>query len=109
MRSRIACICLCTHRGQPPGRQPTVYPALAVYGQVRLEDRLHSLLGLLKQEIGQPVAGGTRLSVRLTHEELATACCTTRVSITRLLKQLQQQKKLRVDSQHHLILKEWDS
>ena len=82
---------------------------LAVYGQIRLEDRLHSLLELLKQEIGQPVAGGTRLSVRLTHEELATACCTTRVSITRLLKQLQQQKKLRVDSQHHLILKEWDS
>jgi CRP-like cAMP-binding protein len=78
---------------------------LAVCGQTRLEDRLHSLLQLLKQEIGQPVADGTRLSVRLTHEELATACCTTRVSITRLLKQLQQQKKLSVDSQYHLILK----
>jgi PAS domain S-box-containing protein len=79
---------------------------LAVCGQTRLADRLHSLLQLLKQEIGQPVANGTRLSVRLTHEELATACCTTRVSITRLLTQLQQQNKLSVDSQHHLILKE---
>lgn len=78
---------------------------LAVCGQIRLADRLHSLLQLLKQEIGQPVADGTRLSVRLTHEDLATACCTTRVSITRLLKQLQQQNKLSVDSQHHLILK----
>ena len=78
---------------------------LAVYGQTRVSDRLYSLLQLLKQEIGKPVAGGTRLSVRLTHEELATACCTTRVSITRLLTQLQQQKKLSVDSQHHLILK----
>lgn len=78
---------------------------LAVYGQTRVPDRLYSLLQLLKQEIGQPVAGGTRLSVRLTHEDLATACCTTRVSITRLLKQLQQQKKLSVDSQHHLILR----
>ena len=78
---------------------------LAVYGQTRVPDRLYSLLQLLKQEIGQPVADGTRLSVRLTHEDLATACCTTRVSITRLLTQLQQQKKLSVDSQHHLILK----
>jgi CRP-like cAMP-binding protein len=82
---------------------------LAVYGQTRVADRLESLLRLLKQEIGQPVAGGTRLSVRLTHEDLATACCTTRVTITRLLTQLQQQKKLSVDSQHHLILNRWDS
>ncbi|BAZ22722.1 transcriptional regulator [Kalymmatonema gypsitolerans NIES-4073] len=77
---------------------------LAVYGQPRVADRLHNLLQLLKQEIGQPVADGTRLLVRLTHEDLATACCTTRVTITRLLKKLQQQKKLRVDSKHHLIL-----
>jgi CRP-like cAMP-binding protein len=82
---------------------------LAVYGETRVADRFDSLLRLLKQEIGQPVAGGTRLSVRLTHEDLATACCTTRVTITRLLTQLQQQKKLSVDSQHHLILKRWDS
>jgi PAS domain S-box-containing protein len=81
---------------------------LAVYGQTRVPDRLYSLLQLLKQEIGQPVAGGTRLSVRLTHGDLATACCTTRVSITRLLMQLQQQQKLSVDSQYHLILKGWD-
>jgi PAS domain S-box-containing protein len=82
---------------------------LAVYGQARVADRLHTLLRLLKQEIGQPVADGTRLSVRLTHEDLASACCTTRVSITRLLNQLKQQKQLSVDSQHHLILKGWDS
>jgi CRP-like cAMP-binding protein len=79
---------------------------LAVCGQIRVADRFHSLLQLLKQEIGQPVADGTRLSVRLTHEDLATACCTTRVTITRLLTQLQQQKKLSVDSHYHLVLKE---
>ena len=76
---------------------------LAVYGQTKVVDRLQSLLRLLKQEIGQPVANATRLLVRLTHEDLATACCTTRVTITRLLTQLQQQKKLSVDSQHHLM------
>lgn len=78
---------------------------LAVCGQPRVADRLESLLNLLKQEIGQPVADGTRLSVRLTHEDLATACCTTRVTITRLLSKLQQQQKLSVDSQHHFIVK----
>ena len=82
---------------------------LAVCGQVRVADRLYSLLQWLKQEIGQPVADGTRLSIRLTHEDLATACCTTRVTITRLLSKLQQHNKLSIDSQHHLILKEWDS
>jgi PAS domain S-box-containing protein len=82
---------------------------LAICGQPRVADRLHSLFELLKQEIGQPVADGTRLSVRITHEHLASACCTTRVSITRLLSQLKQQKKLSIDSQHHMILKECDS
>jgi PAS domain S-box-containing protein len=82
---------------------------LTVYGQLRVSDRLYSLLQLLKQEVGQPVVGGTRLNVRLTHEDLAAACCTTRVTITRLLRQLQQQQKLQVDSQHHLILSEHNS
>lgn len=79
---------------------------LAVHGRSRVADRLDSLLELLKQEVGEPVADGIRLSVRLTHEDLASACCTTRVTVTRTLKQLQKQKKLSVDSQHHIILKE---
>jgi PAS domain S-box-containing protein len=78
---------------------------LAVYGQPKVLDRLHNLLQLLKQEIGESVPGGTRLSVRLTHEDLATACCTTRVTITRLLSQLQQENQLSVDAQYHLVLK----
>lgn len=79
---------------------------LTVYGQPRVSDRLYTLLQLLKQEIGQPVSDGVRLSVRLTHEDLASACCTTRVTITRLLNQFQQQKKLKVDAQHHVVLKD---
>jgi CRP-like cAMP-binding protein len=65
---------------------------LTVYGQLRVSDRLYTLLQLLKQEVGQAVAEGTRLSVRLTHEDLAIACGTTRVTITRLLRQFQQHK-----------------
>ncbi len=79
---------------------------LAVQGQSRVVDRLDSLLRLLKQEVGEPVADGIRLSVRLTHEDLASACCTTRVTVTRTLKELQKQKKLSVDCRHHIILKD---
>jgi CRP-like cAMP-binding protein len=57
----------------------------------------------LKQEFGQEVAQGTRLSVRLTHQDLADACCTTRVTITRELRNLQQQGKITFDSKHHIV------
>lgn len=77
---------------------------LAIAGKRQVKERLHHLLQLLKQEIGVPVAQGTRLSVRLTHQDLADACCTTRVTITRLLGHLHKQGKIRFDSKHHLII-----
>lgn len=79
---------------------------LAIAGKRQVQDRLHHLLLLLKQDLGISVAQGTRLSVRLTHQDLADACCTTRVTITRLLGQLQKQGKIAFDSKHHLILKD---
>ncbi len=79
---------------------------LAIYGQIRVEERFNNLLALLKQMIGQPTEQGVRLSARLTHQDLASACCTTRVTITRLLGKLQEQGKIRQDSHNHLILKE---
>ncbi len=77
---------------------------LAIYGRQRVQDRLHYLFLLLKQEIGQSVPEGTRLNVRLTHEEIASACCTTRVTITRLMGKLQQEGVIRFDSKKHIIL-----
>ncbi|MBR8835732.1 MAG: PAS domain S-box protein [Stigonema ocellatum SAG 48.90 = DSM 106950] len=78
---------------------------LVLSGRRRVQDRLQDLLRLLKREIGQTVAEGTRLSVRLTHEDLASACCTTRVTITRLMGKFQQQGKISFDSKKHIILK----
>lgn len=77
---------------------------LSIYGQMHIEDRFNQLLRLLEQEIGEPVANGVRLTVRLTHQDLASACGTTRVTITRLLGKLQQEGKVLVDAQNHLIL-----
>lgn len=77
---------------------------LAMAGYRRVEDRLRQLLLLLQMEVGQPVAEGTRISVRLTHQHLASAIGTTRVTVTRLLGQLRSEGRLIVDTNRHLIL-----
>lgn len=77
---------------------------LAIAGQRRVEERLTQLLLLLKAELGQPVPEGTRLPVRLTHQTLATAIGTTRVTITRLLGKLQRSHYILLDRDRHIIL-----
>lgn len=77
---------------------------LAMVGYRRVEERLRHLLLLLKQEVGQPDTHGTRLSIRLTHQQLANAIGTTRVTVTRLLNQLKDEEWLFIDRQRHIIL-----
>jgi PAS domain S-box-containing protein len=77
---------------------------LAISGERQLETRLVRLLELLKDEVGEAVAQGVRLNLRLTHEDLASACCTTRVTISQLLSKLQQQRKIVYGPGKHLIL-----
>jgi CRP-like cAMP-binding protein len=77
---------------------------LAIAGLRRVEDRLQCLLELLKQEIGQPVEGGMRINARLTHQMLANAIGSTRVTITRLLGDFQRQGYLKMDGDRHLVI-----
>lgn len=77
---------------------------LAISGQRRVPKRFYQLLQLMKQEIGQAVELGTRLSVRFTHQDFADACCTTRVTITRIIGTLQKQGKIKFDAKNHLII-----
>lgn len=78
---------------------------LHVAGQRHVKDRLYHLLRLLKQEIGQPVPEGVQLGIRLTHEDIAVACCSTRVTITRLLGEMQRQNLIAIDAKLHIVLK----
>ncbi|MFQ3613052.1 MAG: Crp/Fnr family transcriptional regulator [Cyanobacteriota bacterium] len=78
---------------------------LALAGRRRVEDRLRQLLSLLAVELGSPVAGGVRIQVRLTHQDLANVIGTTRVTITRLLNRFRQQGWITVDRHRHLVLK----
>ncbi|OKH20601.1 Crp/Fnr family transcriptional regulator [Hydrococcus rivularis NIES-593] len=76
---------------------------LAISGVRQVEERVYHFLLWLKQHFGQKVPQGDRLSVRLTHQELANACSTTRVTITRVLGKLKKQGKITYDSKHHII------
>lgn len=76
---------------------------LAICGKRQVSDRLEYLLLFLQEKYGQTTAQGTRLSIRLTHQELADACCTTRVTITRFLGKLQKQGKIVFDTQNRIL------
>ncbi|MBD2359072.1 PAS domain S-box protein [Tolypothrix sp. FACHB-123] len=77
---------------------------LAISGKRQVEERLYYFLDFLKQETGEPIPGGTRLSIRLTHEDIANACCANRVTITRFMSKLKQQGVISFDAQKHIIL-----
>ncbi len=76
---------------------------LAISGRRKVKERLNHLLRLLEQKFGEKIPQGTRLSIRLTHQDLADACCTTRVTITRLLGKLQQQGKIMFDIHNQIV------
>jgi len=78
---------------------------LAIIAISRIEERLRSLLLMLKQEIGQSVDDGVRLQVRFTHQHLAESIHTTRVTITRILGDLQAQDLIYFDRDRHLVIK----
>lgn len=78
---------------------------IAITSLRKVEDRLLGLLAMLKEEMGHPVDTGTRLTVRFTHQNIADAICTTRVTITRILGDLQDRHLLEFDSDRHLIVK----
>jgi CRP-like cAMP-binding protein len=71
----------------------------------RVEDRLWQLLLFLKEKMGKPVAMGSKLNVRLTHHNLASAVCTTRVTVTRILGSFYRRGLIEFDVDRHLIVK----
>ncbi len=70
----------------------------------RVEERLRQFLWLLKQDLGHNVPQGVRLPLRLTHQQIANAIASTRVTVTRMLGQLQREGSLIIDPDRYLIL-----
>jgi CRP-like cAMP-binding protein len=79
---------------------------LAIVATSRVENRLRNLLSFLKQEMGQSVENGVRLPIRFTHQQLAEAIHTTRVTITRILGDLQQQEVIYFDRDRHIVIQD---
>ena len=77
---------------------------IALLGLRRIEDRVRGFLELLAQEYGQPCEQGLRLNLRLTHQDIAGALSTTRVTVTRVLGLLREEGWLHMDGQRQLVV-----
>jgi CRP-like cAMP-binding protein len=76
---------------------------LKIIHQPSITDRLLHLLLWLSDQFGKPVASGMLLELRLTHQDLADTIGSTRVSVTRLLNQMEREGKIE-RSQRKLLL-----
>ncbi|HEY9763391.1 MAG TPA: Crp/Fnr family transcriptional regulator [Trichocoleus sp.] len=77
---------------------------LALSGKRLVADRLQHLLLILAKDFGQVEPEGVRIPVRLTHHQLATAISTTRVTVTRLLKDFKAEGWMTIE-QRNIILR----
>lgn len=77
---------------------------LALLGLRRIEDRVRGFLELLAISYGQPCELGLRLSIKLTHQDIASALSTTRVTVTRVLGALREEGWLQFDAQRRLVV-----
>jgi CRP-like cAMP-binding protein len=76
---------------------------LALSGKRLVADRLRHFLMLLAKDFGHVEPQGIRIPLKLTHHQLATAIGTTRVTVTRLLKEFKVEGWLTLE-QRHIIL-----
>jgi CRP-like cAMP-binding protein len=77
---------------------------LGLLGLRRIEDRVRGFLELLANDYGQPCDQGLRLNIKLTHQDLASALSTTRVTVTRVLGSLKDEGWLQLDGQRRLVI-----
>jgi CRP-like cAMP-binding protein len=77
---------------------------LALLGLRRVEERVRGFLELLASEYGQPCEQGLLLDLRLTHQDMAGALATTRVTVTRVLGLLREQGWLQLDERRRLVI-----
>lgn len=74
----------------------------------KVDTMLIKLLAWLSQKFGSEVEKGRLIDMRLTHEDLAEMLGSTRVTITRILGQFEQEGLIDRLSLHRIVLKEED-
>lgn len=81
----------------------------AMQARPYLDQRVLGILSLLAEEFGKPHPEGTRIELRLTHAQLASAVGATRTSITRVLGELRNRGKLQLEGngrQERVVLRQ---
>jgi CRP-like cAMP-binding protein len=76
---------------------------LAFSGRRLVADRLRHFLMLLAKDFGQVEPQGIRIPLKLTHYQLATAVGTTRVTVTRLLKDFRAEGWIALDRRQIIL------
>jgi CRP-like cAMP-binding protein len=78
---------------------------LIINGRRHTIERLRGLLSLLKHELGESLPScQTRIKYKFTHQQLASAIGTTRVTVSRMMTHFQTKGYLTLDRHRHLIL-----
>jgi len=77
---------------------------LTLLGLRRIEERVRGFLELLATSYGQPCEQGLRLNLKLTHQDIASALSTTRVTVTRVLVALREEGWLQIDANRRLVI-----
>ncbi|MBD2309063.1 Crp/Fnr family transcriptional regulator [Chroococcidiopsis sp. FACHB-1243] len=77
---------------------------LSIIRQTNARDRLLQMLLWLARKFARPVERGRLIDLRLTHQEIAEFIGMTRVSVTRLLSQLEQEGIIDRPRRHFIVL-----
>jgi CRP-like cAMP-binding protein len=78
---------------------------LIINGRRHTIERLRGLLSLLRNELGESLPNcQTRILYKFTHQQLASAIGTTRVTVSRMMAQFQAKGYVALDRHRHLIL-----
>lgn len=81
---------------------------LSIVHRDRIQLRLLELLTWLAQKFGRPIEQGTLIDLPLTHQQLAETISSTRVTVTRLLEQLEQDGLIGRIRRHIVLLSDRD-
>jgi CRP-like cAMP-binding protein len=77
---------------------------LSLLSEKQILERLRGFFSFLAQEFGEPTPDGIRLEFQLTHQQIADALNTTRVTVTRLIGELKRASFIRIDKDRNIYV-----
>ncbi|NEO71209.1 Crp/Fnr family transcriptional regulator [Moorena sp. SIO3H5] len=79
---------------------------LSIIRTPRVSQRLQQFLSWLARKFGRPVSSGQLIDIPVTHQELAEMIGTTRVTITRIIKQFEEEGIISRPRRYCIVLRD---